>query len=108
MSERIRFNSLTELQEKYPVGSVLATKVREWTTTKYFYNKQDVEFLKKTFVSVEPVDDVTCFCKQREIIRKVVDGYVYDGKYWYPAYETWGGWQEYMDYDLKEEDNSNE
>lgn len=22
----------------------------------------------------------------------VVEGYVFDGKYWYPAYDSWDGW----------------
>lgn len=24
-----------------------------------------------------------------------VEGYIYDGKYWWPAYDTWDGWYPY-------------
>lgn len=26
----------------------------------------------------------------------IVDGYLFDGKYWYPAYSTWDGWCPYF------------
>lgn len=31
-----------------------------------------------------------------------VEGYVFDGKYWYPAYNTWDGWYEYFGDDEEE------
>lgn len=31
-----------------------------------------------------------------------VEGYVYDGKFWYPAYNTWDGWYEFFGDDEEE------
>lgn len=28
-----------------------------------------------------------------DLIYKTVQGYLFDGYYWYPAYDDWDGWQ---------------
>lgn len=33
-----------------------------------------------------------------------MEGYIYDGNFWYPAHNTWDGWEEYTEYDLKSEE----
>lgn len=33
---------------------------------------------------------------------KIVEGFLYDGKYWRPAYNTWDGWLPYDEDDLNE------
>ena len=44
MEKKIRFDTLAELQETYPVGSVIHKKIIEYYTIKYFYNKRDFDF----------------------------------------------------------------
>ena len=102
--ERIKFETLAELQETYPVGSVIHEEKVERTVTRYFYNEKDFNYLKKHYASVIPVDDATCFCRRIEYRRKIVEGYIYDGNFWYPAHSTWDGWVEYTEYDLKSEE----
>ena len=104
MENKVRFETLAELQETYPVGSVIHEEKVEVTATRYFYNKKDFNYLKRYYTFVEPVDDVTCFCRRIEYRRKIVEGYIYDGNFWYPAHNTWDGWVEYTEYDLKSEE----
>jgi hypothetical protein len=104
MFDQIKFETLAELQEKYPVGSVLYEERHVVTRTHYFYNEKDFNYFKRRYTFVEKVDDATCFCRKIECRRKIVEGYIYDGKFWYPAHNTWDGWVEYTEYDLKSEE----
>lgn len=31
-----------------------------------------------------------------EVKEEKVEGYIFNGKYWFPAYNTWDGWCEYF------------
>ena len=100
MEKKVCFETLAELQETYPVGSVIMENTEEWTSTNCFYSQRDLDLLKASCSVVIPVDDTTCFCKHKRITKKVVEGYLYDGELWYPAYATWDGWLPYDEYDL--------
>lgn len=100
MFDQIKFETLAELQEKYPVGSVLYEERHVVTRTHYFYNEKDFNYFKKHYTFVEKVDDTTCFCRKIECRRKLVEGYIYDGKFWYPAHDSWDGWYPYSESDL--------
>lgn len=103
MCERIKFKTLAELQDKYPVGSVLNKRFHAWVNTEYYYNDTDLKILKQRYDSVYVIDDNTCNCSKKEIYLDIVEGYLYDGEYWYPAHQTHDGWIEYDEYDLKKE-----
>lgn len=101
MEKKVRFETLAELQETYPVGSVIHKKTIEYYTINYFYNKKDFDFYKRIYAEVEPIDDVSCRCKNIEIIYFEVEGYLYDGKYWRPVRNTWDGWLPYDEDDFR-------
>lgn len=101
MKKKLYFNSIAELQEIYPVGSVIHEETEETTVTRYFYNKKDFDYLKHYYSFVEPVDDVTCFCRKIQKHVKVVEGYIFDGEYWRPARNSWDGWLPYDEDDFR-------
>ena len=41
------------------------------------------------------LDDNYVKCWYIETIEKQVEGYIFDGAYWRPAYQTWDGWIPY-------------
>ena len=101
MKKKVCFETLAELQETYPVGSVIHEETKEITVTRYFYNKKDFDCLKRHFSFVEPIDDVTCFCRKIQKHVKVVQGYIFDGEYWRPAWNNWDGWLPYDEDDFR-------
>lgn len=100
LDDRIKFNTFTELNEKYPIGSVFNERSSVWSNKEYYYNDLDLKVLRQKYDSVFSVDDNTCICSKIEVHRDIVEGYLYDGKYWYPVYLTHDGWIEYDEYDL--------
>lgn len=100
MENKVRFETLTELQETYPVGSVINEVGNIWINDEYYYNDADLKILKHKYDSVVPIGDNTCICKKKETYKNLVEGYLYDGEYWYPAYLTHDGWIEYDEDDL--------
>jgi hypothetical protein len=42
------------------------------------------------------------FVRERDTEPKVekVEGYLFDGRYWFPAYDTWDGWYPYYGDDV--------
>lgn len=101
MEKKVRFETLAELQETYPVGSVIHKKVIEYYTINYFYNRKDFDFYKRIYAEVEPIDDASCRCKSVEITYFEVEGYLYDGEYWRPTRNTWDGWLPYDEDDFR-------
>lgn len=101
MEKKVRFETLAELQETYPVGSVIHEEIEEITATRYFYNKKDFDYLKYHYSFVEPIDDVTCFCRKIQKHVKIVEGYIFDGEYWRPAWNSWDGWLPYDEDDFR-------
>ena len=100
MENKVRFETLTELQETYPVGSVINEVGNIWINDEYYYNDADLKILKQKYDSVVPIGDNTCICKKKETYKNLVEGYLYDGEYWHPAYLTHDGWIEYDENDL--------
>lgn len=101
MEKKVRFETLAELQETYPVGSVIHEEIEIYTTTEYYYNKKDFNYLKTIFEFVEPIDDVSCFCRSTHRTLHLVEGYLYDGECWRPARNTWDGWLPYDEDDFR-------
>ena len=103
MYERIKFKTLAELQDKYPVGSVFKSYSHRDYALRCFYNEKDLKILKQQYDTVAIVDKSICQCWKTVTYTKIVEGYLYDGEYWYPVHQTHDGWIEYDEYDLKKE-----
>lgn len=100
MEKKIRFETLAELQETYPVGSALITYYYKDYALRFFYNEKDLKILNQQYDTVAIVDKNVCQCWKTVEKAKIVEGYLYDGEYWRPAYNTWDGWLPYDEYDL--------
>lgn len=82
------FKTLEELKKQFPIGTVYQEKKIEHTN--YYYNLEDIRCYKTMYNRVIIIDDTTCMCIKN--IGYKVDGYLFDGEYWYPAKRTWDGW----------------
>lgn len=100
LDDRIKFETLTELHEKYPIGSVFNERRHIWSRQEYYYNDTDLKVLKQRYDSVFPINENMCVCSKVDIYQDIVEGYLYNGKYWYPVHLTHDGWIEYDEYDL--------
>ena len=100
MGNKVRFKTLAELQETYPVGSALITYYYKDYALRFFYNEKDLKILNQQYDTVAIVDKNVCQCWKTIEKAKIVEGYLYDGEYWYPAYLTHDGWIEYNEDDL--------
>lgn len=91
-----------ELVTNYPIGKVLYEKKKSDIFIRYYYNSEDLEAYSKIYTKVKILDDIRCECTKIDITRKEVQGYLFDGKEWHPAYEEWDGWLPYEDEELEE------
>ena len=85
------YKTLEELQKEHPVGSVYQiywNHCREWCPT-----ENDLIVLKQKLSNarnfIQKPDGTVWYDEKKE---NKVDGYIFDGKYWYPAIQTWDGW----------------
>ena len=83
------FNTYEELKEKFPIGIVYRTV--EGGYKRYYYNLNDVRLYNTMYDSVIVTGQDTCLCISK--IEYKVEGYLFDGTYWYPAKRTWDGWE---------------
>ena len=94
------FDKLEELQKEFPIGTVV-----KWaeprTYAAFFYSGKDLQLLQeqKDIASSEIIGDdmVKITTKRRPDIT--VEGYIFDGAKWWPAYNTWDGWVEWREKD---------
>lgn len=83
--DTIRFQSLETLMEAYPIGSVYDTFVSKNSFVRYYFNDNDLAIYRQLYQTVTIIDESKCeVVEERKYYRKV-DGYIYDGSYWYPA-----------------------
>lgn len=96
MSETFRpkFQSLEELQEKYPIGTKLNIRETVNYDVRIYFNEKDLEFYRKNYENVEIQSKDTVLIKTKDIRYDTVEGYLFDGEYWYPAQSSWDGWLE--------------
>lgn len=88
MKNKIKFNTIEELQKKFPVGSIYSSHLL--TEVRYFYTPTDFGILMKEYDKILNIEDNSCTCQK--IIYNKVEGYIFDGEYWRPAIQTWDGW----------------
>ena len=96
---KIGFKTLEELQNKYPINSIFIERDKEEVRYITAYNKTDLDYYKTVYSKLEPVYGETYKYKVtfKKHIESRVQGYIYDGELWYPAYETWDGWLPYIE-----------
>lgn len=91
-----KFDKLEILQKEFPIGTVV-----EWREPQSyvasFYNENDLRIMRSQEVieSVEIIGDNTVKIMTKKIPQTVINGYIFDGEKWCPAYETWDGWIEW-------------
>ena len=79
MGNKVRFKTLAELQETYPVGSALITYYYKDYALRFFYNEKDLKILNQQYDTVAIVDKNVCQCWKTIEEGKIVEGYLYDG-----------------------------
>ena len=83
------FKTLEELKEKFPIGTVYRRIFQE--IKNYYYNENDKQAYSAIYYRVRILDNNVCLCTEK--IEYKVDGYLFDGTSWYPAKQTWDGWE---------------
>lgn len=98
----IKFKTLEDLEKQHPIGRTIWKKSRRRAENKAYANKIDLAILRKHYgtENVEVLDGSWAKCWFTETKEKKVEGYLFDGEYWYPAYNTWDGWIPYDEDDL--------
>ena len=98
----IKFNTFEELEKHYPIGRIIWQKSKRRAENRAYANKIDLAILRKHYgtENVEVLDGSWAKCWFIETKEKKVEGYLFDGEYWYPAYNTWDGWIPYDEDDL--------
>lgn len=94
------FNSLEELQKRFPIGTVV-----EWaeprTYSAFYYTEKDLQLLRKqdAFDSIKIIGSNMIEVTTKRQPNRTITGYIFDGEKWWPAYETWDGWVEWREED---------
>ena len=83
------FNTYEELIEKFPIGTVY--RKRKIEHTNYYYNLEDICRYNTMYDRVIIIGDTSCLCVKE--IEYKVEGYLFEGTYWYPTKRTWDGWE---------------
>lgn len=104
MEKQYKFSTLEELEKNYKVGSVFSQRIEHHINTNVYYSQNDLRVYRKYNDKVEVVDEFTCLCYKTVIKKIIVDGYLYDGTYWYPAGIGHDGWYPLDEYDLFDEE----
>jgi hypothetical protein len=86
------FKTFEEVQAKYPIGTKMNYS-KDTMTQRYFYARpEDIVEYRKMYKTVEVISDEMVECTWDAEDFETVDGYIFDGCYWYPAEVTWDGW----------------
>lgn len=88
----VSFKTLEEAQEKYPIGKQINYHRELHSHTNFYVTEKDLEEYRKEYARVDVIDDKYCRCSYYFESFERVDGYVFNGKEWYPAQDTWDGW----------------
>lgn len=86
------FSTFEEISSAYPIGTIL-----EYTKPHiqygYYFNDADLKSYRLQYAKVVPLNDEEVILITKPQPSSIVEGYIYDEKFWHCAYETWDGWQ---------------
>lgn len=104
MKKKDKFKTLEEIKEAYPIGSVFEEKEYTQKERLYYYTNEDLRYYFSMYgkenIIVNPEENTVLITHK---IYTYVKGYIFDGKYWYPAGYEWDGW-----YELKHDEDDDE
>jgi hypothetical protein len=103
-TNKYKFETLEELQQTYPIHSIFSKRIEHHIDVHTYYNNSDLKIFTCRSDKIEILDDTTCITYKTITGKRMVDGYLYDGEYWYPAYITHDGWVEYNESDIFKEE----
>lgn len=104
MSDKYKFKTLEELQAAYPIHSVFSARREIHKDIRHIYNDADLRALRRYNDSVEVIDECECICTKTVINANIVEGYLFDGEYWYPAHIGHDGWDTLDEYNIFKEE----
>ena len=104
MSDEYRFETLEELQQSHPIHSVFSKRIERYIDAHTYYNNADLKVLMARSDKIEIVDETTCITYKTVINARIVEGYLYDGKYWHPAIIDHDGWETLDECDIFSEE----
>ena len=87
-----QLEELRQLAEKYPIGTGVNRKTGTTIEKRLYYNEQDLGYFKTIYNSVKILDDYYCEITYTKTTYEIVNGYLFDGKKWHIATETYDGW----------------
>ena len=86
------YSNFEEIQKEYPIGKPLHW-AKEYTREVFYYAKKDLEIYRQEYENVIITGENTCLITEPRRVISKVEGYIfYEGNF-YPAYQTWDGWQ---------------
>lgn len=86
------YSNLEEIQKEYPIGKPLHW-AKEYTREVFYYTEKDLEIYRQEYENVTITGENTCLITEPRRVISKVEGYIfYEGNF-YPAYQTWDGWQ---------------
>jgi len=103
MSNKYKFETLEELQLAFPIHSVFSEQkvINEITCYNvYDFDTELINMLKEESISLKKIDDGTYLRITAKMNTISVDGYIYDGTYWYPAQRTLDTYKRLNEYDI--------
>lgn len=103
MSDKYRFETLEELLLTFPIHSVFSEQkvVNKITCYNvYDFDTELISSLKEDSISLKKIDEGVYIRIRIEMNTIFVDGYVCDGKYWYPAQRNSDTYKRLNEYDV--------
>lgn len=99
---KVKFDTAEELLNTYPIGYIVFSFSKQSYRNEVYYNKTDLELIYKKYGknNVQILDECYAKCTYIDTIEKKVEGYIFDGEHWRPAYSTWDGWVPYDEDDF--------
>ena len=94
----IKFETLEELKVKYPIGTKINYRSCQKTDIRYYSSSADLEIFKKLYNNIEILNNAQCRVWYTEEAYDEVEGYLFDGEYWYPVKNSYDGWIEIEEY----------
>lgn len=103
MTDKYKFESLEELLLIFPIHSIFSEQkvIREITCYNvYDFDTELINRLKEDSISLKKIDEGVYIRICIEMNTIFVDGYIYDGKYWYPAQRNLDAYKRLNEYDI--------